>query len=355
MISFLLFIMYNKMKAIHFIKKHSNLNWNWYTVSKCKSITWEDIKENIELPWNVQGIAENPNITYEIFKRDYKKYKHILNLYVLNSLKLIDFKDEKVYDYIISYESLSENPYLDFTFVEKNNDKDWNWKVLSKNKNITIDFIKKYIHKLNIRKLLKNPALNYDILKFVLETKLYNPEYDFYKIAKNPSFKLSWLDLFNKYSNIDIDLNEVVKNKNVSWDDIMNSEKLKNQTDIRYNPNVTLEIIESNPQIKWDFYYMSCNSNITWENIKKTLDKYNWSIKVATYNPNVTWSIVKENLDLNWDWCYICLTFKINEEDIDKYPIDFTYFSSNPYITMDLVKKYSHKHWNYNELIKTIF
>jgi hypothetical protein len=343
------------MKLIHFIKLHPNANWNWYVVSKCKGISWEDIKENINLPWNSIGIAENPNITYEILKKNYDFYSNILSLTAFNIHKPMDFNDENIYDFIDSYPELSINPYLCFTFVDKNLDKDWDWKELSMNKNITANFVKNHLDKLYLRKLVKNPVMNLEILELILENKSYHSVYDFYKISQNPNFELSWLDVL-KNANIDtVNMDLVVKHKNLSWSMIMESEKLKSISDIKYNPNVTFDIIQTNPQIKWDFLWLSGRSHITWENIKSTLDIYPWNIKQTTYNPNVTWESIKEFPTLNWDWAYISLKFKISEDDIGKYPIYFEYFSSNPYVTKEIVEAYQDKPWNYNELIKTIF
>ena len=42
---------------------------------------------------------------------------------------------------------------------------------------------------------------------------------------------------------------------------------------ISCNPNITMEFIEKYPEKPWDWYYISCNPNITMEFIEKHIDK----------------------------------------------------------------------------------
>ena len=39
------------------------------------------------------------------------------------------------------------------------------------------------------------------------------------------------------------------------------------------NPNVNDEVVETNPSFKWYYPYLSSNNNITWDYVKKNLDK----------------------------------------------------------------------------------
>ena len=80
------------------------------------------------------------------------------------------------------------------------------------------------------------------------------------------------------------------------------------------NPNITWEIVEANPDKPWRWYGLSDNPNITMEIVQQNLDKpWNWSLLSA--NPNITWEIVQQNLDKLWDWrCLSANTFAKEKE-----------------------------------------
>ena len=67
------------------------------------------------------------------------------------------------------------------------------------------------------------------------------------------------------------------------------------------NPNITWEIIQDNPDKPWDWMWVSCNPNITWKIIRDNPDKP-WNWYMISENPNITWDIVQDNPDKPWDW-----------------------------------------------------
>ena len=61
---------------------------------------------------------------------------------------------------------------------------------------------------------------------------------------------------------------------------------------------------------------LSCNPNITLENIKETPDKP-WNYYLLSKNPNITWKIIKENPNEPWDYDYL------SENEMTKYRENF--------------------------------
>src|SRR5271170_2477669 len=52
--------------SLKFIKKHREIWWSWYGISKNPNLTWEFIKENITNEWSWYSISSHANITWDI-------------------------------------------------------------------------------------------------------------------------------------------------------------------------------------------------------------------------------------------------------------------------------------------------
>ena len=61
---------------------------------------------------------------------------------------------------------------------------------------------------------------------------------------------------------------------------------------------------------KWEEYY--------WNFLMKYEDKLNWS--GLSQNLNITMEIIENNPDKNWDWSYVSRNPNITMEIIEKYP-----------------------------------
>jgi hypothetical protein len=94
------------------------------------------------------------------------------------------------------------------------------------------------------------------------------------------------------------------------------------------NPNITLEIVQNNPDEPWDWHGISKNPNITWEIVQKHPEKP-WCWYELSKNPNITWEIVQKHPEKPWVWSGI---------------------SINPNITWDIVEKHPDNPWNWGEL-----
>ena len=82
-----------------------------------------------------------------------------------------------------------------------------------------------------------------------------------------------------------------------------------------FRSNITLEIIEKNPDKDWVWNSISGNPNLTIKYIEENLNK-DWDWNFMSCNPNLTIDFIEKNLDKDWDWIEIIKhTFKI---DYDK-------------------------------------
>lgn len=132
--------------------------------------------------------------------------------------------------------------------IENNMDLPWQWKFVSSNPNLTMDFIKKTL----------KPSLFYELKHLI-----------------NNKFCIS-------------DGGGVVKN--------MKKYNIWNWSEISNNININLNDIKDNMGFDWDWYVITKRKDITMENIKNNIQlPWNW---ISVYeNPNLTVEFVKYLFD----------------------------------------------------------
>jgi hypothetical protein len=229
-----------------------------------------------------------------------------------------------------NFRKLSTNPNITPNIIEKFINKDWNWTELSCNQNIDINFIKKYINKnwdwnyifrykhLDIN-FIENIRTEINIEWSIL-SKNKNIDIDFIKKYEN------LLDLYNLcYYNPNLTKEYIIENlnKNIEIPDFYQQQIIYNPFESFYGiisrneqSSLTFEIIENYPDIKWDYFILTSNINIPIDFIKKNLDKnFNW------YHLSLTVDIetIFENIELPWKYIYISKNSNLREHHIIKY------------------------------------
>lgn len=195
------------------------------------------------------------------------------------------------------------------------------------------------------------------------------PTYAVYQITQNdgtltdiPLSNVVWIRInrivgmkYTTESNLDKPWNWfwISCNPNITWEFIeANSDKPWVWDEISRNPNITWDIIESNPDKPWDWYYISRNPNITPKFIETNLDKP-WDWYSLCRNPNLTWEIIKTNPDKPWKWFMISqnpsITLDIITSSLNlSKPRIWTYLSRNPNITPEFIQANLDKPWDWN-------
>jgi hypothetical protein len=276
------------------IKLFPDKDWDWGAIGGNVNTTWDIIKENIDKPWNWTSIGLNPNITWDIVQTN-------------QTFPTGSRKGEKIpWD---NYYLLS-NKNFTWEIISKHlPPKDFDeWNNLSYNKNITWKIVKENLDKpwfwgplcLHIKVTMKEIRKN---------LRSDNPApWDFYHLAMNP---------------------------NISLEDIENTPKFLEYTrSLSSNKNITWEFIKKHLDKPWNWYVVSNNHNITWNMIKNIripvkdlcvedhLDAPDenispWYAAGVSYNPNITWEIIIANPEFPWD---------------------FDHFSCNPNFTWKIVR-----------------
>lgn len=212
-------------------KNASELYEIYSSIANNQNITMKTVKQNPRKYWNSFEFASNPNVTFEIFQENFNFFMDYDGFSCNKNLTIEIIENHPEINF--NYDMLSLNPNITVDFIEKHIDEDWSWILLSKNKNLTLSFIEKYIDILDQTMLIKNDALTFDDIMYLLSKKL----------LRN--------DVIEKY--------------------------------LAANPNITWEFIQSHPEIKWDMESFSCNPNLTW--------------KIFRDNPEIKWDYAQISLN----------------------------------------------------------
>ena len=168
------FIALSKRKDLNLdiVYRFKNLNWNWHFVSCNKNITYEIYKkyEN-KIKWSYYFLTTNKNmfdewlieLLSEYINRTQETDEEILdnkfNFYAINnsniSIQTIRYI-HNINPLLLKWRVLSMNYNINEDMIENNLDLPWDWNYISMNPNISIQFINKYIDKINFNDLSLN-------------------------------------------------------------------------------------------------------------------------------------------------------------------------------------------------------
>ncbi len=208
----------------------------------------------------------------------------------------------------------------------------------------------------------------------------YNLDYQYYEKINNNSILYFALHknpiLILKYSNLEINYNFLSGNKYLHIKDVIQyKDRDWNWEKVFNNVIIDLDTLQKNKDsIKWDFYQMSKNHNIT-PKIVYEFQNENWNYDELSRH--IDWNIVKLLPNKKWNYKYIslgkreyytdfpslhceiqrCIKSNIGWEDIINNPEiqwDFSVLSDNPNISMEIILEHSTKNWDYDLVIQNI-
>ena len=164
---------------------------------------------------------------------------------------------------------------------------------------------------------LLQDSLNWDIefnnLWFSYIKKIPIDYFDWNLISANDNLSINIIE-----ENPDLPWNFVYlsKNKNINFDFIYsNLDKDWDWNMLSKHKNINTSIIHLHPELNWNYQYISENPNLTWQFILDNIDKnWNWDSLSRNIHPN----IIFENLDYPWNYFSICLNINLNEKILEK-------------------------------------
>ncbi len=152
-----------KFITFDYIKNNLDNDWDWYEISE--RVTYEEFIENPNLPWNYSSLSSNLNIPFEYIKTNLDKSWewafvssrvthdefinnldlpwHYTGLSYNSNISLEDIKKLSTFNlYISSIDWRRFSRYVTYEEFINNLNLPWNYKWLSKNLNIPIEYIK---------------------------------------------------------------------------------------------------------------------------------------------------------------------------------------------------------------------
>ncbi len=121
-------------------KANPDKDWDWESLSRNPTITWEIVKTNPDKDWDWWGLSWNPNITWEIIQANPDKPWDLWGLFGNHNIT-----------WEIVQASLPKNLNITWEIVKTNPDKDWDWWGLSSNPNITWENILEWERYVNLQ------------------------------------------------------------------------------------------------------------------------------------------------------------------------------------------------------------
>jgi len=238
---------YSELEKI--LLAYPNKKWNFKDLSMNPNISLNFIINNPQFKWNYKSLCEHPLLTIEFIKKNkLNKSNLAMNLY-LSPEYLISINDD-LDDLEDLVDILHDNKLLSVEFIKNNLHLDWNWGNLVYNPAITVSDIK------------NNPDLPWRVGHYIdpdggyhshdedgaypLKEFVY-PEIIDYKIKLNNKLKKEKLDIIHKK------IPDNLESTTIIWD----GKTININTE--HNGNLTFDIIQNNPQYKWDFRQISIN------------------------------------------------------------------------------------------------
>lgn len=243
-------------------------------------------------------------------------------------------------------ESLDSNPNITWNIL-KLNGKIIPWKYINPSDNF--ELIKHLLEK-NWKKSINqnNHKIKWKHI-LTLDLNMYMSS-----MCNNPNITM---EIVNSFPNLAWDWNYLADNPNFSCEFILKSHKNRwtftGNNRLSKNTNLTWDIILNNGLIHWDYQALSANISIP---IKIICDNiyYDWNWSTVSLRLDVTWDIVKQYPNIPWNWSILSkhpnITWKIITNNSDAQ-WDIQEFVCNPNITLDILKLYPH--WDIKKIAST--
>ncbi len=318
----------------------------WDIVIAHPNTTWDDISANPDIDWVYSKFFENPNFSWDVVHKN--PQIHWKSIYTVES-KYINFDDMIQHLDTITYPGdytvwgyISARDDINFEYVLANPDKPWNWRSLTINKAITAQHIEHH------------PDLSWDpIYIFMKDLSWDFMKHRYYEIL-NSNERYSKRD-YEAYDNIPKWVASlIIRNPNVTWDIIKSDPNLMKYLDIvSWSDKNTWENVEEHVDLDWDWIGIStrkpiridkikahCTQDLNWYYISKHAHwndivkhpELPWDWSTVSYNKSVTWDVALANPEKPWDYYSMSFNKSITWANIkmalDK-PWHWSHVSSN--------------------------
>ena len=342
--------------------------WDFKYLSQLDSINWCDtILKCRTGEWNWDYICEHSSLFKEskLLIKHILKFEDYINFQILSnrgSLKISDKDFDKVSHLPWDWKLLSKNKNvkIPITFMQQHEDYDWDWFEISSRGGFVVPFTYICEHDSwlwNWEKISANYQITFDVQNFLkLKDKKWN-----------------WNDISNRKEIVFTeDVILALKDKPLDWKHITR----RDDFDISI---ASISLIPCN-EVSWD--YISTKSDLTFDFIDRYKELLDWKVLTNTSSIDISSDKYLEAFYDYLDWKLISKSslFKVNKTNLDNYKyyldwreitrrrdfdislvdgfedyIDWSYFSRTTQIalTPDIIEKYANR-WDWIELSKNI-
>ena len=307
-----------------YIREHPEYSWDWSGISGNIRLTIETIAKYPEL---IRGRLTTKSIIYnDSLSMDFY-HKFIAEGIAENDTTL---------DQCHFWEYLSEHPKLTMEDVERYPDRPWSWSSLITN----LGRNPEYFH----QKFYSNPRFTF-VERHCMYNCVGNADWitiDY--ILEHPNFAWCWSEIAARR---DVTLPILTKIL-----PLLEYDCETNYPNMCRNPNLTINYIESHPEIEWCWRELSRNANIPVQTILST-PHHTWGWKSLSSHPGLTWTDVQANPNQGWSWFCLSQHPNITVQTIlenPNYPWEWKSVSSNPNLGWAQVQGNLKKRWDWGYL-----
>lgn len=237
--------------------------------------------------------------------------------------------------------------YIDINFIKSRPDLNWDFTILSQNRNIPIE------------QIVENFHLNWD-----WERIFHYHKVPFDLIEQNLFINWNWrsisgncsltMEIIDKYPDKNWDLSTaVLPNINMSF---VKRHSTKNWNWDHLSYFISVDQALENKEFKQFVGNLSYNETLEWRHVKENLN-LRWDWKGISQGDFATFDIVKENLKCPWNWEEISKREFVTIDTVLEYPNwkwNFLGLSKNKNITWKIAKQYPQFDWDWKQLLPTI-
>lgn len=274
---------------------------------------------------------------------------------------------EKNIDKPWDWKKLSKNNNMTLEFIQSHLDKPWDWYEISDRDDINLEFIERFMTRLSWMRLLRKAVITLDFIEKHIDfftdatsigvdstrpkRKISNfSKHNWINLTFNPNLTL---DFIQKYIDQEWHWNILSENPIVTLNFVENnSMQAWNWTKLSKHKDLSPSFVERFSLSPWDWNYLGMHKNICKLHLKcfehDLLSNNTW--KQMSKFPCVTENDIEQYINKPWDWWE--LSSRLSIEFIEKYPEkpwDTFKLSRNPNLTPEFIQNYP-KTWNWEVL-----
>jgi len=333
-------------------------DWDWVALSANPRISWEEMLAHPDLPWTQGSLSAKAPVDYLLAHPELQVDWALLsaNPTLLERHLLLPLPWD--------WASASKGPNISWAFVAAHPEFPWTMDGLSQNPNVTMEVVlqnpdrewndppftegrTQFAHRANWNWVYLTPRLCQDVAN----------------VHQNPTLPWHWQTVsrdtpVNNAALVDLleywDIPFLTLNKHLTLDTIESlpdipwcTERLSQRSDM------TLEFVLNHPERVWDIDSLSYSIQAS-VSLLRSITWYPWNWGKFSFNPHLQLDEVMAHQDLPWSSTLLSMRMSLTVDQVlnTMGPIrwDFNELSANPSIPLEDIRRTAYLPWNYQRL-----